>query len=53
MVLYIQELQDNIKAEIRRLRPKILHEVMENAVEGACICEQENRGYFRDVVCHK
>ncbi|KOC71363.1 hypothetical protein WH47_05245, partial [Habropoda laboriosa] len=48
----IQELKENIRAEIRRLGPKTLRAVMENAVERACTCEQENGGHLRDVVFH-
>ncbi|KOC63621.1 hypothetical protein WH47_02948, partial [Habropoda laboriosa] len=48
----IQELKENIRAEIRRLGSETLRTVMGNAVERACICEQENGGYSRDVVCH-
>jgi predicted transcriptional regulator len=47
----IQELKENIQAETRHLRPETLCTVMENAVEKACICEQEN-GDLRDVVFH-
>jgi hypothetical protein len=46
----IQELRGSIRAETRRLRPETLRTIMENAVERACICEQENGGYLRDVV---
>lgn len=48
----IQELKENIRAEIRRLGPETLRTVMENAVERACICEQENGSHLRDVVFH-
>ncbi|KOC66185.1 hypothetical protein WH47_07254 [Habropoda laboriosa] len=47
----IEELK-NIRAEIRRSGPETLRTVMENAVERACICEQENGGHLRDVVFH-
>ncbi|KOC66892.1 hypothetical protein WH47_11956 [Habropoda laboriosa] len=42
----IEELKENIRAEIRRLGPETLRTVMENAVERACICEQENGGHL-------
>ncbi|KOC71318.1 hypothetical protein WH47_00075 [Habropoda laboriosa] len=48
----IEELKENIRAEIRRLGPETLRTVMQNAVERACICEQENGGHFGDVVFH-
>jgi len=40
----IQQLKDNICAEIRGLQPELLSAVMENAVERACLCEAENGG---------
>ncbi|KOC63049.1 hypothetical protein WH47_04903 [Habropoda laboriosa] len=48
----IQELKENIRAEIRRLGLETLRTVVENAAERACICEQENGGHLRDVVSH-
>ena len=48
----IQELKENIRAEIWRLGSEVLCTVTENAVERDCICEQENDGHLRDVVFH-
>ena len=45
----IQQLKDNIWAEIRGLAPETLHLVVENALERAQICERENRGHLRDL----
>lgn len=48
----IQDLKDNIKAEIQTLRPETLRTVMESALKRACICEQQNGCHLTDVVYH-
>ncbi|KOC67855.1 hypothetical protein WH47_12185, partial [Habropoda laboriosa] len=49
----IRELEENIRAEIRRLGPETLRTVMENAVERACMCEKGSGGHLRDVIFHR
>lgn len=52
--LTIQEHKTNIRAEIRWLWPETMNTAMENVVEGACICEQENEGcYFSHTIPKK
>ena len=48
----IQQLKDNIRAEIRALQPETLTAVMENSVEKAHLCEAENGGHLHDIVFH-
>lgn len=48
----IQELKQNIQAEIRNLEPETLRAVMENAVKRANFCLQENGHHLRDVIFH-
>jgi len=48
----LQQLKENIRAEIRALGPDILTRVMENVLERAKLCEAENGGHLRDVIFH-
>ena len=48
----IQQLKQNIHAEIRNLEPETLRSVMENALERANICQQENGHHLQDVIFH-
>ncbi len=49
----IQQLKDNICAEIRGLQPELLSAVMENAVERARLCEAENGEHLSCIIFHK
>lgn len=48
----IQQLKQNIYAEIRNLQPETLRSVMENALQRANICQQENGNHLNDVIFH-
>ena len=49
----IQQLKDDICAEIWELPPELLSAVMENAVERARLCEAENGGNRSCIIFHK
>ena len=49
----IQQLKDNICAEIRGMQPELLSAVMENAVERARLCEAINGGHLSSIIFHK
>lgn len=46
----IQQLKANIRQEILSLQPQMLRSVMENSLERARLCEDENGGYLRDII---
>ena len=48
----LQQLKNNIRAEIRALEPETLRGVMENALERARSCEAENGRRLRDLIFH-
>ena len=48
----IRELKQNIRTEIANLEPEMLHTVMQNALERAINCQQENGSHLRDIIFH-
>lgn len=48
----IEQLKDNIRAEIRELQPAILRKVMDNALKRATLCETANGGHLKDIIFH-
>ena len=48
----IAELKENILAEVRQIEPDVLNSVMENALQRAIICKQENGGHLKDIIFH-
>ena len=48
----LQQLKNNIRAEIRALEPETLRGVMENALKRAHLCEAENGRRLRDLIFH-
>ena len=48
----IQQLKENIQAEILALQPETLVVVMKNILKRARFCEAANRGHLQDIVFH-
>ena len=48
----IDELKENIRAEIRNINPETLNSVMENVLEKARECETENGGHLNNIIFH-
>lgn len=48
----LQQLKNNIRAEIRALEPETLRAVTENALKRARLCEAENGHHLQDVIFH-
>jgi hypothetical protein len=48
----LEQLKENIRAEIRALELQILTNVMNNAIERARLCEAVNGAHLKDVIFH-
>jgi hypothetical protein len=48
----LEQLKENIRAEIRVLEPETLTNIMNNAIERARICEAANGAHLKDVIFH-